>query len=38
MDKERLDTYLLAIALETAAIVDVLKNSDEYLLALPHLI
>jgi uncharacterized protein YutE (UPF0331/DUF86 family) len=38
MDKERLDTYLLAIALETAAIVDVLKNSDEYLLASPHLI
>jgi uncharacterized protein YutE (UPF0331/DUF86 family) len=38
MDKERIDTYLQAIAVETAAIDDVLKNSDEDLLASPHLL
>ncbi len=36
MDKERLETFLQEIATETAAILDVLKNSDELLLSSPH--
>ena len=36
MDKDRIETYLQTVAMETAAIIDALKASDEELLASPH--